>query len=71
MRITLALLISHVRMFIVGTQSTIELSKLVVICPEKLSVTIPKNIKKNEEGSTAERHVPKVLRYMTVPGENQ
>ena len=54
MRMTLALLISHVR-----------------VCPEKLSVTIPKNIKKNEGCATAERYVPKVLRYMAVPGENQ
>ena len=41
------------------------------ICPEKLSVTIPKNIKKNEKCAIAERYVPKVLWYMAVPGENQ
>ena len=41
------------------------------ICSEKLSVTIPQNIKKNEGCATAERYVPKVLRYMAVPGENQ
>ena len=33
-----------------------------------MSVTIPKNIKKNEECATAERYVPKVLWYMA---ENQ
>jgi hypothetical protein len=43
----------------------------VGICPEKLSVTIPKNIKKNEKCAIAERYVSKVLWYMAVPGENQ